>query len=232
MQSITGGDEPTTLGTITVTADSFSVSLGAAFGGTGGGGGQWEDLSDQAPPVEDLDVDTIVIENNLGREFTAEELAAVQALATAIANISIAISQLSNTAQITLPNGNTITGAQLKAIWGEVDFTINPNGFQYANGTPGQGSGVEVYDRGVGVNIGHLAGYAAHGTPGMNYFVLHELSHMTTGAISLMSTLAAGGMDSAEAAQLERYTNDTALAIGNATGQTLLANPAFGYTGG
>jgi len=125
----------------------------------------------------------------------------------------------------------TISGAQLKALWGEVDFAINPIGFQY-NGNANQGSGVDVYGRQVGVNIDHLGGYFARGSEGMNYFVLHEVAHMTSGGINLMNTLVAGGLTPAEHAQLERYTNDVALAIGNATGHTLIPDPGYGYTGG
>lgn len=225
-----GDDEPTTLGTITVTADAFFVSLGTSFGG-GGGGGKGGEMSDEMGPIMDNDLDEVAIENALGREMTEEERAVVQALATAIANLSNAISQIPNNATITLPNGNTITGAQLKAIWGEVDFTVFPNGHNYGNGyAAGQGSAVDTATRSVGVNIGHLAGYAAHGAAGMNYFVLHEVAHMTTGAINMMNSYSPGGFTQTEIETFERYTNDVALAIGNTTGQTLIANPGYGYT--
>lgn len=238
MMAISGGEEPPkTLGTITVTATAVHVSLGSAFGG-GGGGSKWGDLSNQAEPdlgVDDeapiLDVDDVVIENKIGRPLTEAEKQVINKLATAISSLSKAIGQLSNTSQVTMPDGSKLTGAQIKAIWGEMDFIINPAGTSYSNPTTaGQGSAVNYVTKEVKVNIDHLAGYAAWDAPGMNYYVLHEFAHMTTGSVNLMNSLSQGGWTEQERAQLERYTNDIARAIGNATGHSVISNPGYGYS--
>ena len=83
------------------------------FGGGGGGGGG------EPGPEPDSAAQEVTL--NITRPLTATEQAAVDALNTKIAAIGNVINSLPDNASITLSDGTTATGAELKAIWAATD---------------------------------------------------------------------------------------------------------------
>ncbi len=90
---------------------------------------------------------------------------------------------LSPKGQITLKDGSTVSGAQLNYDWLRTDFEINPVGTVYGEGTAyPQTRGEANYNEGnplIRVNIDTLAGYAGSGDAGLNFWVGHEMGHLT-----------------------------------------------------
>jgi hypothetical protein len=191
----------------------------------GGGGGT---ATPNTP--EGTDQSSVQVEVNLNRTLTNEELAAVDALNNAIRAATQAINNIPNNAQITLPNGSTVSGAELKAMWASTDFRINEAGTGYANGTT---RGEADYAGGnplISFNIDTVKGYNAHGAAGMNYLIGHELGHMTNAGRAYDTAAASGGYTPAETAYSEQLANDISRAIANAGGLQYLTNPTYGFS--
>lgn len=104
--------------------------------------------------------------------------AAAEKLTSHIAQLTPRIAALSNTAVIPLANGQSITGAELKALWGKADFVVTD-----ANFGPDRGGATEGFLSQIRYTT--VEGYAAHGEnsatgfPGLNFLIAHELIHMT-----------------------------------------------------
>lgn len=237
LRYVAGGDledPPTDLGTVTVTAEydgtpTYAVSVWTPVGTFPG---EHSDSEVLEPEKSDPDKEAIEIDIEIDRELTAEEQAAVDALVQAVVAATQAINEIPADAQITLSNGDTVSGAELKLLWQSTDFTINDNAI-YENGS---GRGEADYNHGdpmVSLNIDNLVGYNVHGAEGMNYLVLHELGHMTSAGREMNQLVYADGIleeGSPEWIENERIANDIAKAIGDHAGMPILDNPAGGYS--
>lgn len=169
-----------------------------------GTGGTGQPIPDEA---------IIDIQILIDRPLTASEEAALEDLMKTIAAIEKAIMELADNAVLTLANGATVTGAELKAIWATTDFAITDN-VNYGNGGPG--AAVMSYGQAtIFFNIQGLDGYD-HLGGGTNYLVAHELGHLTQAGTSLYTD--------------QRTANDIARAILNGADLPYYRTPDFGYS--
>lgn len=230
LEAIAGGegedtdDVPTDFDTITVHgeadgSDTFFVPLfwtTSPFGGGSGGG-------DSNP--ETVDQESVHVDVNFGRNLTETEQKAVDALNDTIQEINKTLNHIPDNARITLSNGQTVTGQELKQIWAKTDIGVNDVGHRYANNSYTSEANYNGGNPQVNVNINVLVNYNA--VPGgMNFFALHELGHMTEAGRNTHMALNAGGMTAAEHQVNERLANDIARAIANNGGMPIL--PATG----
>lgn len=172
--------------------------------GSEGGGGA---------PTDEESVDITI---NIYRPLTEAEKAAVENMKATIAAIEAAIKALPNNALLILPNGASVTAADLKAIWAKTDFVINDNSFVYLNN--GQGEADPNWGNPkVSFNIGYLDQYDDF-TGGMNYLVAHELGHLTQAGTSFYTD--------------QRTANDISRALLNGAGLAYLNSPEpeYGYS--
>lgn len=168
---------------------------GLSWTQTGASGGPADDpMGDTiAPPPLDEggaaapDEREITITVQINRTLTPSEEQALQKLQETITAIDAAIRALASNAILVLPNGKTVTGADLKAIWAKIDFVINENepygNLSYrgeANVFGQDTQNVSANDYQISFNIHNQAldGYD-HREGGMNYLVAHELGHLT-----------------------------------------------------
>jgi hypothetical protein len=211
---------------IVVTGTRLS-SGGLSWTQTGGGGGPADDpMGDtiKPPPLDEgggaaSDESEITITVQIYRTLSASEQQVLQNLQNAIAAIDAAIRSLADNARITLYDGSTVTGAELKALWSKTDFTVNPDNTYYGTTNP-QNRGAAILNGGdpqVFVNMWVLQGYAAHpDNSGLNYFVGHELGHLVNANQTHNGTI------SDAAARYEQMANDISRAIANLQGLAIL----------
>lgn len=114
-----------------------------------------------------------------GRELNADEQHAVAELNTAIGNVTRVINGIPNEARMTLADGRTVSGQELREMWSKSEFIINDTTYtEYRNESD---RGEADYNGGhprISYNIDVLTDYSR--TPGgMNYLALHEIGHMT-----------------------------------------------------
>ncbi len=227
-------------GTIVVTAGHWEVRApapGITYGNIANDGDGASFLSatlaisaSLATLVDALHVDVVVKE---GTVLTDAQKAIIAEFKVLVNNIAKQLSEIPDNAILTMANGSTITGAQLKAAWARVDFQINPEGFNgYRNGSARGEADWANGNPVVSFNIDLLEDYAAIGG-GLEYLAFHELGHLTLAGRNLNGLLDAGGMTAAENEQNEEFANSVARAISNATGQPVLAwDPTYGYEAG
>lgn len=185
------------------------------YGDYGDGGGSGGGSTDTAPPPDEASVD---VTDTINRPLTADEQKAVNDLKATINDVTKAINALSDASKITLPDGSTVTGLELKSLWAKTDFVINEVGTAYANGTTNGESNWNNGDPVFSFNIDLLEDYS-NLTGGMEYLALHELAHATqTGRAHNASS----------APDNEQVANDIARAIANAGGLDILTNPGGG----
>ena len=206
------------------------VVIGNPGGGGGGDWGDWGDWGDQGdygdgggggggdagPPADEASVD--VDTSNINRPLTADEQKAVDDLKDAINKTTATINALSDTALVTLSDGSTVSGRELKDIWAKTDFVINEIGTTYANGTTRGESDYNNGDPKFSFNIDIVQNYSGlHG--GAEYLVLHELAH---------ATATGRAHNAASATDNEQVANDIARAIANAGGMDIVGSPNGG----
>lgn len=119
------------------------------------------------------------VDVRISRALTTDERHAVNELNTTIGNVTRVMNGIPNDARMTLADGRTVSGQELREMWSKTEFAINEVGHLYTrNGTT---RGEADYNGGnprVGFNIDNLTGYSK--VPGgMNYVALHEIGHMT-----------------------------------------------------
>lgn len=177
--------------------------------------------------VSTNDAESIEVNVNITRALTATEQAAVDHLNQSIQKVTDAIAKIADNAKITLSNGSTVTGAELKQIWQNTDFVINENE-NYANQS-GRGE-ANASTQTVSFNIQTLVDYNANAA-GTDYLALHELAHMTSaGVASNNSVWADGVLTAAENTANETLANDIAKAIGTQGGITMLTGDTITYS--
>lgn len=208
----------------------WSHATGGDPGGLTGPTGEITPPNDGEPPPPDES--EIIITVQLNRTLTASEQQVLQNLQNAISAVDAAIRSLADNARITLYDGSTVTGAELKALWSKTDFTVNPDNTYYGTTNP-QNRGAAILNGGdpqVFVNMWVLTDYAAHpDNSGLNYFVGHELGHLTQANQNHDGTAPDAAM------RYEQMANDISRAIANSAGISVLPSegtsaPTYGYS--
>ncbi len=179
---------------------------------------------------EPSDTSAMHLEINL-TGITPQQQQAIDHLTAAITAATTAIDGIPNSQIITLSDGSTVSGQELKTIWAATDFVINPKDTHYDNTV---NTGQANYNNGnpvVSYNIDTLTGYDIL-SGGMNYLALHELGHMTAAGRAFTSAHPSSGGEINPAN--EQFANDIARAIANHGGiqvlNPLTAAPIGGYS--
>jgi len=194
------------------------------YGGGGGGGGE---------PMP-TDADSHDVTSTIARPLTAEEQAAVDALKAFVDRVTPKINAIPDNAVLTLKDGSTITGAEVKRIWANTDYVINEKGTLYSNGTTrgeanlNGGNPVISFNIDLLVNKAENTGYALS-PGGIEFVALHDFAHLLGAAQAYDIVVTAGGVTAAEEAAREQMANTIAWSIGQATDETLLTNPKHEY---
>lgn len=179
-----------------------------------------------ATSPEPTDASSIHIDVNLKRALNADEQKALDHLVDSVQKTTAAVNSIPDSARLTLSNGQSVTGAELKQIWSNTDFVINDNNFVYSNGTTRGEANDNNGNAVVSFNISTLTGYDAVAN-GMDYLPLHELGHMTAAG---KFENAAYGSGAASNNQNEQIANDIAYAIASYAGEGTVASPGGGYS--
>jgi hypothetical protein len=172
------------------------------------------------------DADQIEIQINV-HDLTLAQRQALTEFIAAIDRADHAINALADNAKLVLTiDGVTkeVTGAELKGLWANTDFVINPEGHIYANETDRGEANWNFGNAIIGQNIDNIVNYwGSQGENAMNFLVLHELSHLT----------AANTWANANSTSLntEIMANDIARAIGASDGLST-GDPTYGYSTG
>lgn len=206
--------------TIVVTGKRLSGTYGVQFEGSYGGGDvvNPEGDSDSITPGGDepqlTDEQEVTVTVNIENP-TDEQKKAVNDYLKAIDRLDKAIRSIPDNKKVTLYDGSTVTGAELKALWLKMDFVINPDTVFY----DGQNRGAAMYNGGdpiVYMNITNLVDYNAHGESGMNFLVGHELGHLTA------ANRFHDGTNTDAGARYEQMANDISRAIAFSAGIDVL----------
>lgn len=118
------------------------------------------------PPVQDP-------EPPVSHDGQPESVAAAAQLAQVVRAVDEEIDKIPDARVFQLPDGRTITGAEIKAIWNAMSFNVTHN-VLYGPGRAGAN-----VNGAVSINASAITGYAAHGSAGTNYLLLHEIAHVT-----------------------------------------------------
>ncbi|MGZ8284257.1 MAG: hypothetical protein ACXWUQ_01360 [Allosphingosinicella sp.] len=199
----------------------------------GGGGGYPPAPPPPPPPIDEDSHDTQV---NLDEStLTEDEKKALADFMASVARVDAWIQALPDNAELTLDNGQVVTGAEVKAAWAKTDFVINPAGTNYANNSYRGESNYNGGDPVVSINIDILNGYNNH-VGGSDHLVMHEIAHLTADQRSNLSNVTndGNGYTPAESAAHERMANDIARAVAvwnggnvNATADYSASHPTF-----
>ncbi len=168
---------------------------------------------------------------NLTHTPTAAEQRAIDNLKARVVAVDTAIKGLSDDVIYTLADGRVATGAEIKVAWSKTDFTINENSHVYANGGRYGEANWNNGNPEISYNIGALQGYDAFGVAGLNYLILHELSHMTEAQReALAEAYSDGEYSEAERHAHELEANDLARALGETIGLNVVNTVGDGYS--
>jgi hypothetical protein len=163
--------------------------------------------------------------------LSADEKQALADFKASIARSDAWVKALPDDAQLTLDNGQVVTGLDVKAAWANTDFVVNPAGTNYANNSHRGEADYNNGDPVVSVNIDVINGYndSAGGT---DYLVLHEVAHLTDDQRSNLSTVTndSDGYTETDRTNHERMANDIARAVAVYNGGTVMANPGDSYS--
>ncbi len=164
-------------------------------------------------------------------------------LANQIARLNALVEYVQNNQVLSFPRSNTMIGAEFKALWYKISYVITS-----VNYGPGRGGEVLI-NSATGqatsyVSISTLEGYQNQGGEfGLNYYLLHELSHTTPEALGYNQSQynlyinRNGAADpngqyyysEPEGISAERFANAITQEMGNHAGTSLWPNPPYGY---
>lgn len=154
----------------------------------------------------------------------------IEKFRAAVEKIGQAVKALNDQAVLTLPNGSTITGAELKVLWKSVDFVINPQGFNdYKNKSVRGEADYNGGDPVISFNIDLVEGYAKHAA-GLNFVVAHDLGHLAKAARDFDQKIQEGGVTEEERLARERMASDISRALNHNAGLQVLQDPIDGYS--
>lgn len=183
------------------------------------------------PPVQDP-------EPPVSHDGQADSIAAAAQLAQVVHRVDQEIDQIPDNKVFALPDGRTITGAELKAIWDSISFHVTTNRPYGPDRGGANSNGL------VALDSASITRYAAHGLAGMAYVVLHEFGHTTpsgkaynqqfgtaytartgdTGYLRYDST-------APEFVSNEKYANEIGRIIATGTLLPYMSTPPHGYPG-
>jgi hypothetical protein len=176
-----------------------------------------------APSPYSVGAHTVDI-SHLTAPLSPDQQAALTAMKAELANMDSKIAALPNNAVVTILESDgvttlTVTGAQAKTLWASEKFEIDPVGTAQGNGSnrgaSTDGSGVTHY------NIDNLTGYyTSSGAAGIDYLLLHELSHNTAAGMAESAYEAAHATQNADHTypDNEAFANGIYAAIANSIG--------------
>jgi len=200
---------------------TYYVPLDWVFGGG----------TSKATPAEPEPEDTasIQIKVKIDRPLEQSEQKDLDDLKKAIIRVTRGLDKMPGNHILTMDDGRTVNGHELKQLWSKTDFVVNEKNHLYGNGfrtgEANRNNGNPV----VSFNIDIIEKYKNVGTGGENHLILHELSHITEAGHSFYAELANSGGEYTddEFNQNERYANDIARAIAHHCGiPTLSENDA------
>ncbi|WAC49760.1 hypothetical protein OVA03_07635 [Asticcacaulis sp. SL142] len=197
------------------------------------------DVEDWAPENAPPQVTSDQAVINVTTTFTpnADQLKLITDFANQIKVVDAAIKSLPDNAKLTLSDGKTITGSELKLWWSLTDFVVDPPNTTYPNGANTSeanfNNGNPVVSVSVDVGLGGYFNYA--GNTGFNQFIFHELAHFSSANRDHYDGYYSdNNYTTAERAQHEMETNDIARAFMNYLGVSHFAggtdSPVFGYS--
>jgi len=164
---------------------------------------------------EPEDTASIQIKVKIDRPLEQSEQKDLDDLKKAIIRVTHGLDKMPDNHILTMDDGGTVNGRELKQLWSKTDFVINEKEHQYGNGfrtgEANRNNGNPI----ISFNIDIIEKYKGVGAGGENHLVLHELSHMTEAGNSFYAELARSGGEYTkdEFNQNERYANDIARAI-------------------
>lgn len=192
----------------------YRWGIGPAFSGfIALPGVQYDDGADQpivaAPPADE---DSIDIDSSSRTPLTAAEQRAVTHLTEAIAAVRYALNSLPEGQRIRMADGSIVTKEELTQLYSRLDIRVDDN--KNVDGSDrtydnGSNRGEILWNNGdpeFHTTRQNLVGYDA--VDGMNYLLLHELGHITSG----------GRAVNGQPIYQERYGNDVAWAMANFMG--------------
>jgi len=200
------------------------------------------------PPVETPNTPTVRVDPSIPKDSPdyPRALADAMSIQEQIPAADTAINAVADNETVFMARENTMTGAQLKALWYEINYVVTTQTF-------GAGRGGEVVTDAAGhstsyVNVMTIEGYQSSGGEyGTNYYLLHELAHTTTPVSSYnqsqfgiyLDRMSNAGTpdpngehyyENVEGIEVEKFANNTAQQFANLAGISLWANPPYGYT--
>jgi hypothetical protein len=228
----TDEEEPGTVSPLIINGPgSPTHSDGHGFGdgwGQGDSGAGVPGSTSQPPPPPDSSSQDVIV--TFSRPLTQAEQQAVDNLKARVASASGAINAMPDDAYVLLPNGDVVTGKELKELWARTDFYINEVGTGYANGTTRGEADYNGGDPKVSFNIDLLSRYNVM-SGGIEYLIFHEIGHMTlAGQRSNAAMDDDGVITAAEVSANEQLANDIARAIVNAVGLEQFQTATEGYS--
>jgi len=205
---------------------TYYIPLNWAFGGG----------YSKATPAEPEPRDTasIHIKVKIDRPLSQNEQKDLNDLKKAIIRVTQGLDKMPDSHVLTMDNGRTVNGRELKQLWSKTDFVINEEDHLYGNGfrtgEANRNNGNPI----VSFNIDIIGKYKNVGAGGENHLVLHELSHMTKAGDSFYAELSNSGgkYTDDELNQSERYANDIARAIAHHCGIPTLSEKDAGAVKG
>ncbi|MGO1073412.1 hypothetical protein [Lysobacter sp. CA199] len=178
-------------------------------------------------PADSVTAPTVNV--NVGRALDADEQRAVDALNASIRDVTRTINGIPNEARMTLADGRTVSGEELRDMWSKTQFTLHHTGYnEYRNKSARGEADYNGGDPQIGYNIDNLTKYSR--VPGgMNYLVLHEIGHMTVAGRETNTDVHRDDTLTHEENETnERLANDVARGIAHRGGLSIL--PATGPT--
>lgn len=183
-----------------------------------GGGGGWPTTPPPPPPDENSND---VKFNGDESTLTAEQKAAIEEFEQEVAKVDAWISNLPDNAVLRLSDGSEVTGAEVKEAWAKLDFTINPAGTTYLNGTQVGEANWNAGDPVVSFNIDYLTSQSNVAGAELGWMIGHELGHLVSDQRAQLDILVQGGMTADEMRQHQQMANDIAYALAQYNGTTL-----------
>ncbi len=204
--------------------------------GTVPGFGAMVDLNTPAPPAAELDVEyaalapispaaptpeapalaTPRVNVRIDRELKPEERTALAQLDASIQATTRTLGAIPAVARMTLADGRSVSGSELREMWSKTEFAIHDTGYNgYRNKSARGEADFNGGEPRIAFNIDVVERYG-HPLGGMNYLVLHEIGHMTSAGRETNEQVYRDKVLTAEENRInERLANDVARGIAN-----------------
>lgn len=146
--------------TSTTTSTTTTMTDGPGDGGEGGDSPGYD-----GPPI------IVFVTDEANR---AAVTAAATKLKAALEAINEEIQNLSDTDTVTLKDGSTVTGAELKGLWEQATFTVSDRTSILSDSAGGAVTGMNSE-----MHFSTVDGWSAADPNGLKFIALHEIAHMS-----------------------------------------------------